>query len=132
MVVPRATCIWALQPCEGIICSSLLSESIVQSELQPVCLVYCIPLCHALDNFLYKLGCLLCLQPGAQMFPAHHYDLGLPKALWVQNTASVLTQFETYWDANSEKVSVMIFSSVTFFLMSSNARSTRVVICSYM
>ena len=74
----RAACMRALQLCKGIISSSVLAESIVQSELQPVGLVYCVSLRHALDNILYKFGCFLCLQLGVQMLPAHHHDFGVP------------------------------------------------------
>jgi len=66
------------QPRKGIISSSFLSESVVQSELQPVGLVYGVSLRHALDNLLDKFGCFVCPQFGVQMLPAHLHDFGVP------------------------------------------------------
>jgi hypothetical protein len=131
ITVRRAARIRASQPCKGIISSSALPESIVQSELQPVGLVYRVSLRHTMDDLLHKLGCFLCLQLGVQMLPAHNHDFGVPDIIWFRTQRMGLMWFETYWDANLEKVSVIAFSSVNFALISSNARVMSAVIWSY-
>lgn len=77
----RAACIRAPQPCKGVISSSFLSESIVQSELQSVGLVYGVSLRHVLDDHLDKFVCFLCLQLAVQILPARLHDFGVPDVI---------------------------------------------------
>ena len=74
----RAVFLGTSQPSEGIITHPLPSECTVQSELQPASLVCHVPSCHSLDNPLYKFGCLLFLQIGVQILPAHCNNFGIP------------------------------------------------------
>ena len=127
-IVRRTARIRALQSCKRIISSSALSESIVQPKLQPVGLVYCASLRHVLDNLLHKFSCFLCPQLGIQILPAHRHDFGVPDTIWFRTQPAGLMWFDTYWDANLEKVSVITFSSVNFALISSNARAVSVLI----
>ena len=131
ITVRRAACIRALQPRKGIISSSFLSESIVQSELQSVGLVYGVSLCHALDDLFDKFSCFLCLQLAVQIFPARFHHFGVPDVIQFRTQRAGLMWFDTYWEANLEKVSVITFSSVNFAFMSPSARATSVVIWSY-
>jgi len=82
IAVCRAACIRTSQPCKGVISSSFLSESVVQSELQPVGLVYGVSLRHVLDNLLDKFGCFLCLQLAVKILPARLHDFGVPDDIW--------------------------------------------------
>lgn len=78
IAVRCAACIRASQPRKGVISGSFLSESVVQSELQPVRLVCGISLRHVLDNLLDKFGCFLRLQLAVQILPARVHDFGVP------------------------------------------------------